>query len=437
MPRISSKFGQGGANLTGGSGEPSLAEVLDTVTREVGDPVWATQEQWFIDPVGGNDSFDGSTSLRALKSMGELARRLKNQFINQTTTIWVLNDVPRTDAPLFQFHVGEFGFVRFRGQRETLRNGTFTSTTSLDVNNNQAVEVVDSTLTDSWTNLGLLGKRIRITSSGARENAIAWIAKDLGSKQARTSVFLENPWTKIEAGDANYVPLANPDPQVDDEYVVEELTNIEILQLDIVADSTWVDAADQRLVFEDLQIARDQKHMNPIRVLTSYFGVVFVGCDLFNVVPISSGPLAYVGCKMVGFQSYGSSWLQLYGGLCIGSLSIPPGSLYHCHGIPMAQGITVTVRGLLHANLFGIFDSPSHGVSVYGGGCLEHGRIFGAGNAGYGVKVYSLGGLAYDVSSKPNIVGTSGDALVGGTAKTWAEIPYVDTATNAAIVVQQ
>lgn len=86
--------------------------------------------------------------------------------------------------------------------------------------------------------------------------------------------------------------------------------------------------------------------------------------------------------------------------------------------------------------------SIATGLVIYGGAQVELGaaswmRFTSAQSTG--IQIYSGGALRYASGSKPTIAGTSptNDAVVGGTAKALAAIPYVDTATLAAFVVSQ
>jgi hypothetical protein len=61
---------------------------------------------------------------------------------------------------------------------------------------------------------------------------------------------------------------------------------------------------------------------------------------------------------------------------------------------------------------------------------------WGTANAGHGVKVQS--GAMYSYVTKPTVNGTLGvgrEALVGGTDKLYADVPYIEGANNAALVL--
>ena len=205
-------------------------EGFTALEGELGDPTATTQTSWYIDPVGGNDGADGGVST-PLKTLSELARRWLDQLIDVSVTIHILSDLAATDIARFRFSIGDDGFVLFKGAATEVATGTFTAVTERNPAGNQPNEVTDSGLTDDWGNLGYVEKRIRLTS-GSNIGAVAWVAKDLGSKAARTS-----PWLVDSAVDLESLPWedepANCEAAVTDDYVVESLPTIKDMGLDV------------------------------------------------------------------------------------------------------------------------------------------------------------------------------------------------------------
>lgn len=437
MPRIKDKFGQGGANLTsGGQGKPSLAEVLDTVTRQVGDPVWATQEEWYIDPENGDDSYDGASEDFPLKTLGEFGARLRDQQINQPTTIWILNDVPATDQPVLRFSIGDYGFVRFRGKSTIVASGTFTSVTDLNIASSQPNEVEDTALSDTWVNLGLIDKRLRITS-GARENAQAWLVKDLGSKQARISSWLEDPYPSTPPW--SFTGISNVNAQIGDPYVVEELTSILELPLDVWVSSryTGTGVSATKLFFEDLNIAYSAASNLPRFSALGLNPLAFIGCKLLHSIPGQGGWGQYANCQCAAFHSMNGASLWIRGGYMTFQFDPGPGSYTLFSGSPIAQGIRIRAEGLMAVSGGGLgaFDSSSDGIKVMPQATLScSDYVFGSGNTEHGIEVAPYGCVVYSAGKKPVITGTAGDSNIGGSTKTWAENPYIETTNNAGIV---
>lgn len=61
--------------------------------------------------------------------------------------------------------------------------------------------------------------------------------------------------------------------------------------------------------------------------------------------------------------------------------------------------------------------------------------VYGSGNT-FPTAALVRSGTGFVYTTKPTIVGTVQDALVGGTARAWAAIPYIEPANNAMIVVR-
>lgn len=106
----------------------------------ISDPYWAYQITWYVDPVAGLDTNTGATNVTALKTVGEVSRRMQYGKNGSTYVINILGDVPVTDA--FTPTVKPFGAnsatttvltsgitFQFVGQRTTVRSGTFAAGT--------------------------------------------------------------------------------------------------------------------------------------------------------------------------------------------------------------------------------------------------------------------------------------------------------------------
>jgi hypothetical protein len=85
------------------------------------------------------------------------------------------------------------------------------------------------------------------------------------------------------------------------------------------------------------------------------------------------------------------------------------------------------------------FDATGPGLLIKEGGAVfcdvflsGNNLLWGTGSSTVGVQAQSESGLVYTV--KPTVTGAT-DTTVGGTAKTWAQIPYIEPANNAYIVL--
>jgi hypothetical protein len=148
-----------------------------------------TQAGFFIDASTGDDKNDGATPATALRTHAELERRIDagGNLLSppisagqKITTVNILTDLPDTDPiNLDGVVLGEDVLLHYKGGiASTDRSGTFTDVVAMDPANNQPFEVEDTDMPSVW--MDDLGRRVRITS-GARENVVMWVAKDLGA----------------------------------------------------------------------------------------------------------------------------------------------------------------------------------------------------------------------------------------------------------------
>jgi hypothetical protein len=101
-------------------------------------------------------------------------------------------------------------------------------------------------------------------------------------------------------------------------------------------------------------------------------------------------------------------------------------------GVTMDPG---SVASITSSAYLMICDAPL-GVSVGAGARFnkDMGTLAATGLT-KGVKIYS-GGMAF-YQSKPTFTTSGNNTEIGGTAKTWAAIPYIEPTNNAAYVVNQ
>lgn len=393
-----------------------------------------TQTDWYINPVSGNDIRNGSVTY-PLKTLAELAKRLKGFEINQTTVIHILSDIPDTDRPLFEFSIGDLGLVIFRGTPTTISSGTFTSVTDLDQTTDQPATVTDTAIATSWTADGAIEKRIRITS-GAREDATGWVAYDLGTKEARIGNWMVDPYA-VEG--YNVFGLANVDVQVGDAYVVEELPEFPELRCDITVSSQYVGTGvtPTKLFFESLTFPTGQYRPSCFRVLGKEYCTAFVGCDTGNLSPGNASMAYFIACNLGAPYDFYSGKVVVRGGIVTDHINCYENVLWDVSlGTILQGGFELHVRGGTFRGELGFFDGDEVAACVIeAGGVVRSTYLWGGtGVTGYGVKVMSGGMVVYD--NKPTVSGSTGEALVGGTVKAWSTIPYVETA-NMAMIVEQ
>jgi hypothetical protein len=405
--------------------------------KELSDRYWGTRPTWYIDPSSGNDENYGATEGLALKTLSELARRWKDQFINQHTTVHILSSLSATDFPHLRFTVNESGFVLFKGTTTTIATGTLTAVTERNPATNQPNEITDTGLSDNWGTLGYVNERIRLTS-GSNIGACAWIAKDLGSKEARVSSWMVDTAVDLESLPWDSMP-DNCEAAATDDYIIEDLPVVYELMTEISCNSEGAAYERTRVVFEDLSICPNLDRDATLFIKGDRVSCCLNRCYLGYVEPGPGTCLPLINCTTANVSMQNNTVVYMMGGfvrlwLNVGGMS------------EVAVGNAVLVNGGIYiyggkVSLFGggacIMETGSYnGVELAAGARLitEGFPIFGNCDTGTGVVVKSASAFIYKSTSKPTITGSGGDAEVGGTSKTWAEIPFYNVANGAALV---
>lgn len=105
-------------------------------------------------------------------------------------------------------------------------------------------------------------------------------------------------------------------------------------------------------------------------------------------------------------------------------------------GTVIVGGGGSTVQGVLNAQNLGIVGAAGDALEVLPSGTVNaQTALWGAGSTGYGVRVQSGGKVCW--GTKPTVTGTTGDTIVGGTAKTYSALNtagFVNMANLAEIV---
>lgn len=439
MPRLPDKWNSGGSHATPGTGKPSLEDVVRTLTEEVGDPAYTTATAWYIDPINGNDTAEGS-ELFPLQTLSELARRWQGQIINVPVTVHIIADLPATDYPRFRFNVGEEGRVLFKGHKTLVATGTLTAVTDRDPASNQQNEVTDTGLADTWTALGYVELLI-MTTSGVNSGASAWVAKDLGTSAARVSSWLED--TTVDTAVEWDGKPANVDADVGDEYSLYTLPDINDLDFDVHIVGDWgAGWASAKVWFEDISINAAEDRYIRLRVSGDFYAFHFNRCRIGRVQPGMGASIRYCGCKITQpFFGYQIS-ADIIGGFCTSYACVyPTSSVIFRRSVLVHGGIYVQGGAIeLCGNGVGVFETGSYpGIDLISAGVFSYATypaavVYGDADTGVGVRVRAGCRFIYPAGNKPTITGTAGDALVGGIAKAWADVPFFDTTNGAALV---
>jgi hypothetical protein len=393
----------------------------------------ASVTEWTVNPsTGDDDAPDGGT----LATMRELMRRLRGQRVEQYTLVNLPIGLPAEDAVVSGFDVGTAGFLHFKGTATALQTGTVTAKTDVTPATNTPADITDSALSADWGTLGLIGQRIRMTS-GAQTGAISWLLKDLTVKRARVGTWYLSAF-------------ANPMPQfftagnigIGDGYAVETLPAIKSLAVDIsCSDLKASGKRSTRVLFEDLLINTPAGiGANSIASSTGE-GIGFLNCELAGngIIPVRGGTVAWgclFGALNIPFGTAAAGLTALGCAVRAGPVSIS-GTAFITDCVLSDCTYVELFEGRVQLFNTGVIDCALDGLAVWPGGTAQvWSQLWGAGNGGYGLKVYSGGTITpyTGVLALVTITGSSGDTIVGATPRTHAQLPYIDPTTNAMIV---
>lgn len=451
-------FGQGGAHLTsdGSSGTPNLKELIENAYNFVGQEGANLQSSWYIDADNGDDNAEGSTQASAVKTFGEVRRRIGNKAIAQPTNFKFLGNFDQTNPVIIA------GLETDPAAQLTFENGntitpaytgTFTSVTAINRATNQANEITDTNLSDEWVNLGYINTnadwptgvmtRVRITSGGSA-GAVAYPVKDLGSKTARTGPF------GIPAG-FNSPPATSSArkkvPAGSDAYVVESgFSRIDVFVLDV--NMTPIGAAlpgQPQIIVKELELNPSVVNNHHVRsrgepVAGGPPKIIFTGCAVGRLAPVYGGKVAYDFCRVGGSSlTIQNSLLQLAGCTVLADVTVLEGGRVVCYADTMWQGAGLKVFGRARIGDTAIFDAPADAIEIMYGGAIWTESLFavpfgggkalyGSGNTGAGVRLHVGSSMAWESNSEasPDLAGVTltgaSDSIVAGTTKTWASL---------------
>lgn len=446
------------------------AGIFDQTTTVID---YSSQSRWYIDAVNGNDSNSGSSAIAALKTHGELARRwgkggriyppyVPEKFC-RPIYVHILSDLPSSDVVNVDIVLGpDVSLFYIGGVAEVLGTGTFTSITTENRATNQAFQLRDSSVAAGfWSTV--IGHRVRVTT-GARQNSICWVAKDLGSSTCRTSlpgipsgnIFTdENPFL-LCGGQVDAII-----PQVGDSYAVERLRNFNLGYVNI---QTEGHTEDQGLLLANACFCE-------LEMTNAYFNPEALRGGVFNCTyEIVSSRLAlsqvdgatcgyYTNSLLYGDNHSLATQARINYGLFLGPFTNRT-FFFGCHDVTENWTITGHIisnalfqncrpTGFFTINSAGIFDcvdssthSPgghalviSHNTKMVDAAPLSVGPfgLWGSGNAGAGVYVEAGSTFAFPTGSLMSITGSGGAYQLAGatTSRAWDEANGVYTAVRS------
>lgn len=388
------------------------------------------QSAWYINSSTGSDSATGA-STAPLRTVGELLRRLRGVTVTSATVDVYLTGSFASETLHWDLTLDSNVYFTVYGVRTSVLTGTLTSgTRNWDSTVPQDGRVIDSALATSWTaSLGAnLNGLIKITTAGGA--ATAWITKDLGSKTARISSPMLSDFSAATIASGNA-------------YTVYTLTAV---GADVAFNLKM--GHNSYLLINDCEIGTaGALHAVEITGGNSNFATCVInGLDVYANTTAST-----LGCKLAhGPRPQRGAVLNSYHDLAL-STSSPA----QCRDGAQFYAFNLTCQGMQYACSGGtsivgsggwlaVYDpnvsASGNGVDVLAGATLKSaGRIFGTTSStgsNSGIFVDACGRVAYNTSAAnllPAISGATNDTKIGGTVKTYAQLPYVDTTNGAAI----
>lgn len=386
-----------------------------TRTR-ITDPSVSNSEWWVSST--GNDDNDGQSDSTPVQHISEIVGRIGDNDVGQIT-IHVMDDLVEEDLVIAGKCAADgLHWIYITAAPTVVLSTTISAVTQWDVTSSTNV-VGKVTGTASLT--GHAGKLFRI-SGGARGGAYGV----LGTLESGSAM----QFAPMQFG------LFTPglvQPQVGD--------TIEVLTQKHLCNKLTV--APECVVFVDgVQIGSGETH----GITTSPTAQLWLsGCKLD--MGVDSGNASFVSviscavnqsARAEGF----SCFLELYG--CYTNQVTSRSNSEVDIGDSVLHGtwsVNTKGEGFVVAGTFAYFDAlPSTYACVF----LGADALFSMNNASMGGRninsaslakvVVATGGHFY-YSTKPNIGGSSSDYWIGGSTKTTAEIPFVNTANNSCVVV--
>ncbi|HTQ41663.1 MAG TPA: hypothetical protein VMI75_02825 [Polyangiaceae bacterium] len=404
-------------------------------------PLSLSQATWFVDPVNGKDTNDGSTPATAIQSFAELSRRWgKGNVLTPaggTTTVTLLNSAPPSD-PL-NFNVGLNGTtLAFVG---TVLSETPLAVTAVRAKNRAANTPWALTLTSTAASF-IFARILDQTQSAPGNPGYFFGVKDEGADVLRVS----------EPILADYTPFV---PVNTDTFVVQTLTEFTPGAMTVNGSGATVFPFPHggNLTFTDLQVASQFALLSDVGIQLQLVGCVVtapgemrLGSSFLNVITNSvlGGPfhLAWAVGSFTLFEA----------GAIVGLPAGPPTFIVDI-SCTLRFSFDVLLQGLLGGaavlsgtrwlfDTIGIFDSLPGGpggqnptgagiyISPGATGAVTFQdedptgpAIWGSGNAGAGITVGSNATFSYDPTFNPapmSITGAGGDFTLAGNAASWA-----------------
>lgn len=389
--------------------------------RSVRHPSWGVQTEWFIDPVAGSDEASGLTGA-AIKTWSELVRRVGVQHVVKVQmVVTIMGNLPATDPMVGEWRVVNGGRVNVTGVATQVFSGTISARQSLNTTTNLECQV-----TSSWTVATHLNRLVL----NSTRTLSAWVAKDLGGGNARVSPWMQYSETNGSVGPAT----GNSEPG--DTIAVYTLPTVACMQFEVRGTA----GASSPCVFSRLDFTASGGTQ---RFFAANAQPQFVNCRFSGNTRFGAGLSIFTNCWFGADGAYAidySAYLRICGGLMTvawgTSISRPGANTFELRNSVLFQGVAFASSGASYVNIQAadFRDVTGNPVTIQHGSFLAvNGPLTGTANTGVSI-VLAPGSRGTYVPSSLVIVSSAGDTQIGGAARTWAQLPYVESNNGSALV---
>jgi len=369
---------------------------------------YGLQTQWAIDPATGNDSGPG-TPAQPLRTMAQFnARMAYTQVTAGAVTLQLVGNV--TDAPLqlvgTSFAVGST--LTVSGTVTTVGTATVSNVTTLETL--AAFQLTTTGIV--WTS-GDVGKRLLLPGG-----QVGWVAEFVDANNVITGPFVSSAGAAVA-------------PAIGNAMSVQTLSSSIAANVQGTCTTTGTVVTVQHTA-----------------IATSFAAGLFIsngiplgmfGCSVtftLGVTVFAQDFINFFAC----FYTGGTGWNFRGQGSLLGvtAVSCPSGcngrsnlimgpALFDAAAFVMNEGSIMRLAARLH------WRNTNGPLKVFFGSVISCQNLMSGsvGNTGVGVTVGGSCAVLYPAPSvKPSVTGAS-DTLIGTTARTYAQIPYVDLQLNA------
>lgn len=380
---------------------------------------WSQVGTWFVDPANvtnlASDDNDGLSALTPLHTAEELQRRVGKlgRTLNGGNPVTV-NLMSSTANLSF---MGVKGFISVVGTRTQVFAGTLTSFVALNRNAGTPNLIQAAGLAGTWTALGGVANRIRLTSGATLGTAFIMVDDGGANHQAETTPF-------VDANGNSFNPAGTENFVVETMSIISSIVTDGVGQLELV-----VNVTDSQITNVTGAAAAGEIAISGCKVTSFVNGVtliVFTGCWFGNTVQAFNGSCTFVNaCGCTNDVKTGAG----FGASAISAIVVGQDTFMLDAEIFCTTPLNNRIGPVFFKNTTKILvdTSLSASAQTQGGAFEQTGVIYGATTLANSPGVILGKGARVDLNSFVNTFTTAGvNYQFGSASKTHAQLPFVD-----------